>query len=79
MIKLLEEASISYTSHSPQFSLLRPAAVTNGSSSEEAPLANFNRLQTPPLGAQSGGAPMNSPYSRMYDQLEHFVDVEQSC
>lgn len=37
----------------------------------------MNRFQTPPLTAQSAGAPlMNSPYSRMCDQLEHFVDAE---
>lgn len=42
---------------------------------EPAPI--LNRFQTPPLTALSAGAPtMNSPYSRMCDQLEQFVDSE---
>lgn len=56
--------------------LLKLSEVSTSTSTTEQ-FTNFNRFQTPPLGAQSAGAPiMNSPYSRMCDQLEHFVDAE---
>lgn len=51
--------------------LLKSADDTTPSNTATA----FNRFQTPPLQS-AGGAPMNSPYSRMCDQLEHFVDAE---
>ena len=57
--------------------LLKPVPSSRDQIVEPTATTTLNRFQTPPLTAQSAGAPtMNSPYSRMCDQLEHFVDAE---
>lgn len=69
-----EEGSTSDTPQNPKEST---SSTTISSSNLTVLPATLNRFQTPPLTAQSAGAPlMNSPYSRMCDQLEHFVDAE---
>jgi RNA recognition motif-containing protein len=53
--------------------------VNDPQTGQEPPQITFNRAaQTPPLMSSgiSATAPMNSPYTRMCDQLENFVDSE---